>query len=101
MVFFASPAKRYLIQRLSERTDDNKQKLHVGSGSDMDRMEKEERAHPLQGLPSDFTAEVDEVVEEIKREVEARRRKGSVNVGMPKGEEMKKAVEERLGKKVS
>ena len=83
------------------RNNDTKQKMHVGIGSDMDRMEKEERGHPLQGLPSDFTAEVDEVVEEIRREVEARRRKGSVNVGMPKGEDMKKAVEERLGKKVS
>ena len=98
MAFFASPAKRYLIQRLSERNNDNKQKMQAGS--DMDRMEKEERGHPLQGLPSDFTTEVDEVVEEIRREVETRRRKGSVDVGMPKGEEMKKAVEERLGKKI-
>ena len=99
MSFFASPAKGYLIQRLSDRNNDSKQKMQVGS--DMDKKEKEERGYPLQGLPSDFTAEVDEVVEEIKREVEARRRKGSVNVGMPKGEEMRKAVEERLEKKAS
>ena len=100
MAFFASPAKGFLIQRLNERNNnDNKQKMQVGS--EVDRVEKEERAYPLQGLPSDFTAEVDEVVEEIRREVEARRRKGSVNAGMPKGDEMKKAVEERLGKKMS
>lgn len=55
----------------------------------------------LQGLPSDFTAEVDEAVEEIKKEVEARRRKGSVGVTMPRGEDMKRAVEEKVGRKIS
>ena len=67
MAFFASPAKSSLIQRLSRRNNSNKQKMQGGTSSDMDRTEKEERSHPLQGIPSDFTTEVNEAVEEIRR----------------------------------
>lgn len=86
-----------MIQRLSARNHRSKIQLQ----SETERLEKGERGYPLQGLPSDVTAEVDEVIEEIRREVEMRRRNGSVGVGMPTGEEMKAAVEERLGKKIS
>ena len=97
MAFFASPAKGYLIRRLNTRN----QKKGGGRVEIEKKEHEEERAHPLQGLPSDFTAEVDEAVEEIKREVEARRRKGSVGVSMPKGEEMRAAVEDKLGRKIA
>ena len=97
MAFFSSPAKPWLIHQLSVRNQQPKR--HVQP--ETERLEKEERAHPLQGLPSDLTAEVDEAVKEIQEEVEARRRKGSVEVRMPKGEDMKAAVEDKLGKKLS
>lgn len=97
MAFFASPAKGYLIRRLNSRN----QKKGGGRVENERREHEEDRAHPLQGLPSDFTAEVDEAVEEIRREVEARRRKGSVGVSMPTGEEMRAAVEDKLGRKIA
>ena len=93
MAFFASPAKAYLIHTLSARNQRSKSELRTETA----RLENGERGHPLQGLPSDVTAEVDEAVEEIKREVELRRRSG----GMPSGNAMKAAVEEKLGKKIS
>ena len=49
------------------------------------------------GLPSDPEKDVQEAVNEIKQEVEMRRRRGSL-AGMPTGEEMKAAVEKKLGK---
>ena len=52
------------------------------------------------GLPEDPEGDVEEAVNEIKREVELRRQRGS-KAGMPEGEEMKRAVEERIGKKLS
>lgn len=64
-------------------------------------MEKVERGYPLQGLPSDVITEIDEAVDEIRKEVEARRKRGSMNVSMPTGNEMKAAVEEKLGKKIA
>ena len=52
------------------------------------------------GLPEDPGGDIEEAVNEIKQEVEARRRRGS-KVGMPIGDEMKRAVEQRIGKKLS
>ncbi len=51
------------------------------------------------GLPSDPGEDVQKAVREIRLEVEMRRRRGSL-VGMPKGEEMRAAVEDKLGKKL-
>ena len=96
MAFFASPAKAYLIHKLSARNKRSKIQLQ----SETERLEKGERGHPLQGLPSDLTAEVDEAVEEIRREVELRRRSGGKSVSMPTGNEMRAAVEQKLGKKI-
>lgn len=59
---------------------------------------KEKNEHPLMGLPSDPAKDIDEAVQEIKEEVEARRRRG-ISVSMPTGPDMKAAVEEKLGKK--
>ena len=60
--------------------------------------EGDSRGNPLMGLPSDPGEDVQEAINEIRQEVETRRRQGSF-VGMPKGEEMKAAIERKLGKK--
>ena len=87
MVFFASPGKVWLDKKLRAR---NKQKVEK-------EPEIESRGQPLMGLPSDPEKDVQEAVNEIKQEVEMRRRRGSL-AGMPTGEEMKAAVEKKLGK---
>lgn len=51
------------------------------------------------GLPSDPAGDIDEVVKEIREEVEMRKRRGS-KIGMPTGNAMRAAVEEKLGEKV-
>lgn len=90
MAFFASPAKPWLKKRLQER---NQRTMERGT-------DREVRGHPLMGLPSDPGKDVQEAIEEIKHEVETRRRQGSA-VRMPNGEEMRAAVEKKLGKKLS
>ena len=86
MAFFASPAKAWLAKKLKERNQSAMQP-------------QEKREHPLMGLPSDPGRDIDEAVKEIKEEVEARRRRGT-SVNMPKGQDMKAAVEQKLGKKL-
>ena len=86
MAFFASPAKQWLIQRLKQRNQDALQP-------------KEPHEQPMMGLPSDPEAEIKEAVQEIKEEVEARRRRGQ-SISMPTGTDMKAAVEDKLGKKI-
>ena len=63
-------------------------------------MIEKETGHPLMGLPSDPGGDIDEAVQEIRAEVESRRRRGS-KVGMPTGADMRAAVEEKIGKKIS
>lgn len=53
----------------------------------------------LMGLPSDPGRDFDEAMQEVKDEVEARRRKGT-KVAMPRGEDLKSAVENKLGKEL-
>jgi lysophospholipid acyltransferase len=90
IIFFASPAKGYLIRRLKKRN-----KPHFP------RTASTESVHgPTLGLPNDPAREFDDAVQEIRAELEARRRRGSV-VGMPTGEELKAAVEDKLGRKIS
>lgn len=86
MAFFASPAQAWLIKKLKAR---NRSALQP----------KENNEDPLMGLPSDPGRDIDEAVKEIKEEVEARRRRGT-SVSMPTGQNMKAAVEEKLGKKL-
>lgn len=85
-VFFASPAKPWLVRRLETR---NRAVLKTLVAAD-------QRA-PLTGLPEDPARDVDEAMQEIKDEVELRRRKGVI-ASMPSGEEMRVQVEEKLGK---
>ena len=90
LVFFASPGKGWLIKRLKAR---NQSTIHT-------EVKHRVQKQPLMGLPEDPGGDVEEAVNEIRQEVEARRRSGS-KVGMPSGDEMRRAVEERIGKKVS
>ena len=55
--------------------------------------------HPTLGMPDDPAAEIDEAVKEIRQEIELRQRKGST-IKMPRGADLKKAVEDKLGKKL-
>ncbi|KIV89225.1 hypothetical protein PV10_08811 [Exophiala mesophila] len=86
LAFFASPAKGYLIQRLKKRNHPYVRKT----------ISQETNYPPSLGLPSDPVREIDEAIEEIKLEVEERRRRGS-KVTMPSGESLRRAIEERLG----
>jgi lysophospholipid acyltransferase len=54
---------------------------------------------PDLGLPNDPERDFDEVVAEIKAEIESRGRRGST-VKMPTGEELKVAVEQKIGRKL-
>ncbi|KAL8661917.1 MAG: hypothetical protein Q9202_005200 [Teloschistes flavicans] len=92
MAFFASPAKPWLIKRLNAR---NRRKLQQQQAP----LKESQIEHPLMGLPSDPGQEFDDVIKEIKEEVEVRRKRG-VNVNMPTGQDMKSAIEDKLGRKI-
>ncbi|KAL9112682.1 MAG: hypothetical protein Q9227_002985 [Pyrenula ochraceoflavens] len=90
MAFFASPAKQWLDQRVKKHIQPGLQRSHS----------EESLHHPSLGLPSDPGRDVDEAVQEIKQEVETRRRRGS-KVTMPTGEELVKTLEDKLGRKIT
>lgn len=74
MVFFASPAKAWLVQQLKARNQEAKP-MPKSSSSPM-----KEKHSQLLGLPNHPGRDVDEVVKEIREEVQARRRRAtSVN----------------------
>ena len=89
MAFFSSPAKGFLIKQLKLRN-----KPHP-----LQSVAQEPTRPPTLGLPNDPTKEFDEAVQEIKAEIESRKRKGSV-VDMPSGEELKASVERKVGHKL-
>ncbi|GES62828.1 MBOAT family protein [Aspergillus terreus] len=89
LTFFGSPAKGLLIRKLKAR---NKPYIPRTTST-------EDMRQPTLGLPSDAIQEFDDAVEEIKAEIESRRRRGSV-VTMPTGEELKAAVEDKIGRKL-
>jgi lysophospholipid acyltransferase len=89
LAFFASPAKGYLIQQLKRRG---------GGRPAPQRMESSDK--PILGMPSDPEKAVREAVDEIRAEVELRRRQG-FKVQMPDGQELKEMVNLRLEKKKS
>lgn len=88
MAFFASPAKQWLDQHLRAR---NHPIPRSASQETLDGS--------LMGLPSDPGRDFDEAMQEVRDEVEARRRKGT-NVAMPRGEQLKSAVADKLGKEL-
>lgn len=88
VAFFASPAKQWLDQHLRAR---NHPIPRSASQETLDGT--------LMGLPSDPGRDFDEAMQEVRDEVEARRRKGT-NVAMPRGEQLKSAVADKLGKEL-
>jgi lysophospholipid acyltransferase len=89
MVFFASPAKGILIGKLKRRNRPYAQRT----------VSQETIRPPTLGLPNDPERDFDEAVAEVKAEIESRRRRGSA-VTMPTGEELKIAVEQKIGRKL-
>lgn len=89
MVFFASPAKNYVISQLKRRN-----RPHVAR-----TVSSETVRPPTLGLPNDPERDLDEVIQEIKTEIESRRRNGSA-VTMPTGEELKAAIEQKIGRQL-
>lgn len=93
MAFFASPGKQWLQQKLRTRN------RNASQPSQKDKAERAE--HPIVGLglPDDPAGDIDEAVQEIRDEVEARRRRGQ-SISMPTGADLKAAVEHKLRKKL-
>lgn len=89
IAFFSSPAKGFLIRQLKLR---NKPHAVQSAAQEPDHP-------PTLGLPNDPEKEFDEAVQEIKAEIEARKKSGNV-VAMPTGEELKTAVEGKIGRKL-
>lgn len=90
LVVFATPVKGYLVGNLKRRN-----RPHVP------RTLSQETVHPpTLGLSADPERDFDEAVSEIKSEIEARQRRGSVAATMPTGEELKAAVEQKIGRKL-
>ncbi|KAI1610420.1 MBOAT, membrane-bound O-acyltransferase family-domain-containing protein [Exophiala viscosa] len=89
MAFFASPAKLYLAKAIDKRNHPYTRKT----------IAQETNYPPSLGLPSDPGREIDEAVEELRQEVDMRRRRGS-GVTMPTGESLKRELEARLGRRI-
>lgn len=109
MIFFSSNGKLWLIRQLEARKKRAMGLQPDGKAGDTVRMDRPTigsrtttgaEGHVGLGLPDDPEREIQEAVEEIKQEVEIRRRRGS-KIKVPTGVDMKAAVEERLGKKLS
>ena len=82
MAFFASPAKQILVKRLNKQNHP-----HV-----LQRTKSEERI-PHLGMMD--TEEIDQAIDEIKAEVDQRRRRGS-KVEFPSGDALKQAISTRV-----
>ncbi|KAJ9483865.1 hypothetical protein VN97_g9519 [Penicillium thymicola] len=91
LVAFASfsPLRKYLVSQLKSRN-----RPHVARTASTESVRP-----PVLGLPNDPERDFDEAVAEIKAEIESRGRRGST-VKMPTGEELKAAVEQKIGRKL-
>ncbi|PGG98862.1 hypothetical protein AJ80_09444 [Polytolypa hystricis UAMH7299] len=107
MAFFASPAKAFLGRELKAHTATAggggakapSTATAAGRAAEKEKEEDKEREErPPLGLPDDISQDIDDAVQEIRREIEGRRRRGSV-VTMPTGQELKTAIEARIGRK--
>ena len=85
LAFFNSPGKRVLIKRLDKRNHPHVRKT----------LSQETQHPPALGLPNDPGREIDEAIEEIKQEVDRRQRQGST-ITMPRGDDLRKLVEEKV-----
>ncbi|KAJ5753747.1 uncharacterized protein N7511_007900 [Penicillium nucicola] len=84
-----SPLRKYLVSALKRRS-----RPAVGRSVSTDSVRP-----PVLGLPNDPERDFDEAVQEIKNEIDARARRGSVAT-MPTGQELKNAVEQKIGRKL-
>lgn len=109
MAVFASPVKPYLIKKLRERNEPENEKPAALTAKNIvegkrntDTVESDAfgENHPIMGLPGDPGADVEEVVKEIREEVEAVRGRGGI-IEDPTVDDMKAAVEYKLGRKIS
>ncbi|KAL4914252.1 MBOAT, membrane-bound O-acyltransferase family-domain-containing protein [Aspergillus aurantiobrunneus] len=89
LAFFSSPAKGFLSKNVESR----------GRPKAVRSTSTESIQEPTLGLPNDAIKEFDDAVQEIKSEIESRRRRGSVAT-MPTGEELKAAVEDKIGRTI-
>ncbi|KAI9810983.1 MAG: lysophospholipid acyltransferase [Pycnora praestabilis] len=91
MAFFASSAKPWLIKELAKRNNSGLQRT----------LSQESLQEPMHGLPNDPGQEFDEILKEVREEVEARRRKGITrSETVPEGTELKAGTEKKLGKRL-
>ncbi len=106
MALFASPAKPYLIRKLQERNRAALEKAAAAAAAMKNVAGKVQPNNeygdgygdnqPIMGLPGDFGEDVEEVMREIREEIEAIRGNGGI-VEDPTGVEVKAAVEYKLG----
>ncbi|PBP23862.1 MBOAT family protein, partial [Diplocarpon rosae] len=71
--FFASPAKACLTKKLNERSG------NTGSVKKTNSQESLASKEPILGLPSEPEKDMEELVSEVKADMEARQRRGTVN----------------------
>ncbi|KAE8377880.1 MBOAT, membrane-bound O-acyltransferase family-domain-containing protein [Aspergillus bertholletiae] len=88
LAFFVSPAKKVLLKKLKARN-----RPHVPRAASSENIQQ-----PTLGLPNDAIQEFDNAVQEIRAEIESRQRRGSL-ANMPTGDELKAAVENKIGRK--
>lgn len=109
MAVFASPVKPYLIKKLRARNEPAHEKAaamtakSIAEGTrNTNKVESDtfRENHPIMGLPGDPGADVEEAVREIREEVEAFRGRGGI-IEEPTVDDIKAAVEYKLGKKIS
>lgn len=109
MAVFASPLKPYLIKKLHERNEPSHEKSAaitaksvVEGNRNIDTMDSDAFGgkHPAMGLPGDLGADVKEAAKEIREEFEAIRGRGGI-IEEPTVDDLKLAVEYKLGKKIS
>jgi len=86
LAFFSSPGKAYLKQKLSKRSSNLKSKMPRNASS-------ESLAYQggAMGLPDDPEGDLDEMVDEVRREMQLRRERGQ---SMSQG--LQEAVQEKM-----
>ena len=89
IAFFASPGKRWVAKKLDKRNHPHVRKT----------VSQETHHMPALGLPNDPGREIDDAIDEIQAEIEARRRRGSV-AQMPTGDQLRKVIEDKVGKNI-
>jgi len=94
MAFFASPAKGWLIQQQKARQIAAEQKTGVPAGHDLKRVESEHGT--TLGMPNDPGRDIDEVINEVMEQMEARRRRGEGMTRIPGKEDVAAAMREKL-----